>query len=91
MNTSELSSREGPRRTIRSSIGAPAGADSFPHLQAVDRNVGIGLKAQPDALANDLEDRDAENALDAIGPTDYHRFSFFFSSTPTWKNLLFHE
>jgi hypothetical protein len=48
--------------------------DSLPNLLTVHRNTGIGLEAQFHARASNLEHRDLEQAMKAIGPADHNRF-----------------
>jgi hypothetical protein len=48
------------------------GANPFPHFPTVDGEVRTGLKAQPDLAAANLEHRDLEQALKAMGLTDDH-------------------
>jgi hypothetical protein len=43
----------------------------------MDGNIGIDLEAQSHAPAFDLEHRDLEHAMEAVGPSDHHRFPVF--------------
>jgi hypothetical protein len=46
-------------------------AHLFPHLQAMDRNIGIHLEPQSNLAALNLEHRDLEHALEASGPSNH--------------------
>jgi len=49
--------------------GSPfTGADTFPHLPAMDSDLGRALEAQPDLAAPYLEHRDFERAPQAVEP-----------------------
>jgi hypothetical protein len=46
-------------------------AQLFPHLQAMDGNIGIYLEPQSDLPTLNLEHRDLEHALEANGPSNH--------------------
>jgi len=43
----------------------------------MDRYIGIDFEAQSHAPAFHLEHRDLQQAMEAIGPSDHHRFPVF--------------
>jgi hypothetical protein len=77
-----MKSREAPLRNrcgwaVPWALWQLACVDSFPYFQPMDRNIGIGLEAKAHAAAPDLEHGDLENALKAVGASDYHGFLAF--------------
>jgi hypothetical protein len=62
---------------FREAAWRAVGADSLPHLETMDGNMGIDLEAQSHAPAFNLEHRDFEHAMEAIDPSDHHRFPVF--------------
>src|SRR5882672_10029945 len=53
-------------------VGWADGENLFPHLQAMDGNIGVGLETEPHLSLLDLQHRDFEQALKAIGAADHH-------------------
>jgi hypothetical protein len=47
------------------------GADSFPHLSSMDRQIGSGVEAQPNATAANVDYRDFEQLLRAVASADH--------------------
>src|SRR6266545_8082401 len=58
-------------------VAQAAGTDAFPHLQAMDRHLGIDLEAQTHTRATNLQDRDLEQTLEALAPAHHHGFLTF--------------
>jgi hypothetical protein len=50
------------------------GADSFPYFRTMDRNPGVSLKAELHISGSNVEHRDLQQAMEAIGPADHYRF-----------------
>ena len=61
------------RGALRGTAGLAAGANSLPHLRAMDRDVGRSLESQPHAIVLDLENRDLEQLLKAASASDDDR------------------
>jgi hypothetical protein len=51
------------------------GANSFPHLRTMDGNAGVDLEAQFHVRASNIEHRDFQQAMEAIGPSNHHRLA----------------
>jgi hypothetical protein len=54
-----------------------ASVDWSPYLRTTNRNIGIDLEAQSHVRASDIEHRDFEQAMEAVGPANHDRFPAF--------------
>ena len=52
-------------------------ADALPHLEAIDRNICIGFKAQSHATLLDFDNRDFDHASKSFASSNYNSFVVF--------------
>jgi hypothetical protein len=68
--------RQGTSQTVDRSDACHA-MDPFPHLQAMDRNIGIDVKTQSHFSILDRQHRNFKRLLEAIGSADHDRLLVF--------------
>ena len=75
------------RAILPVTVGLAGGADSFPHLRTMHRDILIGLESEPHAALLDLEYRDFEQLLEAARAPRQRPTPCSSSTRPTWLYL----